>query len=275
MARLRIADLGPLEGPVLVCGGPYSNLQATRALCDLADAAGIPTGRRICTGDAVAYGADPLATAREVMARGGTLVAGNCERQLAEAAGDCGCGFDEGSACEVLARGWYARAAAALGDAPDIVSAFAACPDIAVFRHAGRRCAVIHGGVTDIARFLWPSSPEAAFAEEIAALTAAVGQVERVIAGHCGIAFHRRIGGVDWINPGAIGLPPHDGRPATRYAVLDGGAGVRFERLDYDHAAASAALAAVEGGAAGYAGALASGLWPSEEVLPPELRRAG
>ena len=44
------------DGPLLVFGGPYSNLQATRAVLDEAARRGIPAERVICTGDVVAYG---------------------------------------------------------------------------------------------------------------------------------------------------------------------------------------------------------------------------
>lgn len=52
-------DLGDLDGPVLVFGGPYSNLQATRALIARADQLGVPSQNLICTGDVVAYCGDP------------------------------------------------------------------------------------------------------------------------------------------------------------------------------------------------------------------------
>jgi predicted phosphodiesterase len=35
------------------------------------------------------------------------VVAGNCEEQLAAGAGDCGCGFEEGTECDRLAKSWY------------------------------------------------------------------------------------------------------------------------------------------------------------------------
>ncbi|WP_249674871.1 metallophosphoesterase [Acidocella sp. C78] len=70
------------EGPVLVFGGCYSNLQATRALLDAARAHGIPPERMICTGDVVAYGADPQACADLIRGHGIATVMGNCEEQL-------------------------------------------------------------------------------------------------------------------------------------------------------------------------------------------------
>ena len=99
-----ITDLGELSGPALVFGGPYSNLQATRAVKAVAEDLRIPAGRAICTGDLVAYGADPRATVDLVRAWGNVVVMGNCEESLAQDADVCGCNFIEGSECDLLSR---------------------------------------------------------------------------------------------------------------------------------------------------------------------------
>src|SRR5829696_1562793 len=51
-----------LTGPLLLFGGPYSNLEATRAVLAEAERRQIPPERIVCTGDVVAYGADAKAT---------------------------------------------------------------------------------------------------------------------------------------------------------------------------------------------------------------------
>ncbi len=266
---MKILDLGVLAGDVLVFGGPYSNLQALEALLGEAARRAIPAGRMICTGDVAGYGADPEACIDRVRAAGVAVVAGNVERQLAAGAGDCGCGYAEGSACDRLSAGWYGHADAQVDRAArDWMEAL---PDMAVFAHEGRRYAVVHGGLTDIARFLWPSTPGDAFGREITAIEAAAGPVDGVIAGHAGLAFERVVSGVHWINAGAIGLPPHDGRAKTRYVILSAD-GARIKRLSYDHHAAASAMRAA-GLVQGYETSLETGIWPSEEVLPPELRR--
>ena len=81
--RVNVADFGHFEGPLVLCGGPYSNLQATEAMVEAAR--GRPV---ICTGDVVAYCADPAATVRLVRASGWHVIAGNCEQQIAEGAED-------------------------------------------------------------------------------------------------------------------------------------------------------------------------------------------
>lgn len=265
-----LVDIGELSGPVIVFGGPYSNLQALRAMRDEAGRLGIAASNVICTGDVVAYGADPAACVALVRDWGVTVVAGNVERQLAAGAPDCGCGFEEGSTCDRLSAGWFGHADAMIDAGAR--TWMGTLPDLVTFRHAGRRCVALHGGVTDIARFLWPVSPEADFAPELEALAGVCGAVDRVLAGHCGLGFTRRLGAVDWINAGAIGMPPNDGNRATRYLVLDADGRARIEPLAYDAETAAAAMRSA-GLTQGYDGALISGLWPSEDVLPPVLRR--
>jgi len=270
--QMQIRDLGELEGKLLLFGGPYSNIQALDALMQWADDAGIPPERRICTGDVVAYGANPRACVRLVQRLGVPVVAGNCERNLAEGAEDCGCGYEKGTACAALAKDWYDYAQRRIKSAER--EWMAALPDRLTFRHAGKRHVVIHGGAGDISRFLWPISFEDDFWHEISLLQEEVGAIDVVIAGHCGVPFERNIDGVHWINPGAIGLPPHDGLPETCFATLSEDGEVTLERLEYDVKGAVAAMHAV-GLTQGYDRALQSGYWPSEDVLPKAMRRKG
>lgn len=254
-----------LDGPMLVFGGPYSNLQATRAMLAEAAARAIPPERVLCTGDVVAYGADAAATCDLVMRSGMAVLAGNCEQRLAADAPDCGCGFAEGTACDLLARDWYAHARAQVTAGQR--AWMAALPTrIEVMLPDGRRLAVLHGGARDVSRFLFASTADAVLAQEIADAGA-----NGVLAGHCGLPFLRRIGGRAWCNAGAIGMPANDGSPRGWFAVLTPRPdGVRVELLPllYDHHAAAAAMRAACLPEA-YAAALETGLWPSLDVLPP------
>ncbi|MDC0737048.1 metallophosphoesterase family protein [Cognatishimia sp. SS12] len=268
---MKTVDLGVLDGPLLLFGGPYSNLQATKALLSVAQERGIAPTQMICTGDLVAYCADGAATVALLRDHGCAILAGNCEKQLAAGALDCGCGFDSGTTCDLLSAGWYAHA-------NDTIDAgqrdwMADLPDLITFSHAGRRYAVVHGGATDISRFVWPTSPDAVFAEEFAAITQHVGAVDAVIAGHSGLAFERVSSKGLWLNAGAIGMPANNGDTATRYMLLQGGQ-VEICALKYDYDAAARAMEAA-GLRQGYHSALRTGYWPSEEVLPLDLRRAG
>lgn len=264
----RWQDLGEIGPRVLIFGGPYSNLQATQALLAEAQEREIPPASVLCTGDIVAYGADPAATVEAIRRSGCAVIAGNCEKQIAAGSADCGCGFASGSQCDVASAAWYSHASGAIE--AEARQWMGDLPDGAVFTMNGARFAGVHGGATAVSRFLWPTSPENEFAEEIAAVTAAVGPVAGIVAGHCGMAFHRTVDEIDWINAGVIGLPPHDGRPETRFVLLDSDGPV-IHRLSYDTAAASAAMIANKL-TQGYEQSLVSGLWPSEEILPAALQ---
>ncbi|QFT93175.1 Calcineurin-like phosphoesterase superfamily domain protein [Roseovarius sp. THAF9] len=267
---MKLVDLGTRDTPLAVFGGPYSNRHATQALLARTARLGISPRDTICTGDLVAYCGAPAQTVALIRSAGLPVVAGNCEKQLAAYQMDCGCGFEDGSTCDLLSAGWYAHADAAIG--ADDRAWMDGLPDMIRFTHHGLRCAVIHGGLSDISRFLWSSSPAPAFASEIALIEAQGGPVDIVFAGHSGIAFRRRIGQVLWVNAGVIGMPPNDGTPRTEYALLRDGA-VSLHKLDYDCAAARADMQAA-GLIQGYDAALATGYWPSEDVLPAALRRS-
>jgi predicted phosphodiesterase/uncharacterized Fe-S cluster-containing radical SAM superfamily protein len=252
-----------LAGPVLVFGGPYSNLQATEAVLAEARRRAIPPDHIICTGDIVAYGADAAATVALVRAAGIRAVLGNCEESLGLSAPDCGCGYAEGSACASLAVAWYRHAAQSLDD--DARRWMAGLPRRLDIELESARLAVIHGGVRRINRFIFASSPAAAKRAELDAADA-----DGVIAGHCGLPFSEIVEGRLWHNAGAVGLPANDGTPRGWYSLLvpsADGVAVEHHALAYDHRAAAAAMRAA-GLPEDYAGALQSGLWPSADVLP-------
>jgi predicted phosphodiesterase len=259
------------DEPVLLFGGCYSNLQATQALLGQARRLGIPPGRIICTGDVVAYAADPVATVDLVRGSGMHVVMGNCEESLGLNAADCGCGFVSGSACDMLSIAWYAHADAMLSD--DARAWMRDLPRRIDLVMGGRRLAIVHGSPRSINQFVFASASDAALLDLIGDCAA-----DGVIGGHCGIPFTRMVDGLLWHNPGAIGVPAHDGTPRVWFSVLRVvGDDIEISHLplEYDHAAAAAAMRTA-GLPAGYADALGSGLWPSTDVLPAvELAQGG
>lgn len=83
--------------------------------------------------------------------------------------------------------------------------------------------------------------------------------------------FTEIIAGRLWHNPGAVGMPANDGTPRVWFSVVAPGPGyvaIEHVALDYDHRAAAAKMRAASL-PDGYAEALATGLWPSCDVLPP------
>ncbi|HEY4173491.1 MAG TPA: metallophosphoesterase family protein [Rhodopila sp.] len=259
-----------VDGPVLLFGGCYSNLQATQALLGEAARRGIPPDRIICTGDVVAYAADPVATVDLVRASGMHVVMGNCEESLGYGSADCGCGFAAGSACDLLSVAWYAHADASLDDgARGWMRGLPRRIDLVV---GGQRLAVVHGSPNSINRFVFASASD----DTLRDLIASAG-CDGVIGGHCGIPFTRVVDGRMWHNPGAIGVPAHDGTPRVWFSVMapqGQDISIRHLPLDYDHVAAAAAMRTA-GLPPGYADAMGTGLWPSTDVLPAAERANG
>ncbi len=248
--------------PLLVFGGPYSNVQATEALRRRADALTIPPSNVICTGDVVAYCAAPEETARLVADWGCHVIQGNCEQQLAVAAEDCACNFEEGTECAALAKGWYPYANARMSG--EMRTWMGALPETLHFDYGGRSFRVVHGGTDIVNRWVFQSQRDV-LAEEVARADADV-----VIAGHSGIPFAARVGGSLWFNPGVIGMPANDGTADVWYGLIRAIGDellISTHRLAYDHHSAAAAMRR-SGHANGYARTLITGLWPSLDILP-------
>jgi len=256
------------DGPLLVFGGPYSNLRATEALLAAAEAQGIPPARIICTGDVVAYCAAPEETARAVARSGCHVIQGNCEQQLAAGGADCACNFEPGSACDLLAKGWYPYADARVS--PAMRTWMGGLATTLSFRYGGLTFRVVHGGVEEVSGWVFASDRER--------LAAECGKVEAdvVIAGHCGLPFIARTGGRTWFNPGVVGMPANDGTPDVWYGTIRAEADavvLATHRLAYDAGGAAAHMRR-QRYADGYARALITGIWPSHDVLPAAERAA-
>ncbi len=257
---MQIKDLGEISGPVLLFGGVYGNLQALLAVLKVANEL---SAVLVCTGDIVAYCADGEACCEVFRAQNIATIAGNCERNLAAGAADCGCGFEEGTACDRLSAAWFAHAQKTIS--PASLDWMKHLPDRIIFTQSGQRYGVLHGGADDIAQFNWPNGAD--IVPQIARAEKQLGPLGTVVSGHSGLGFRQG----RWLNTGAIGMPPNGGQPETCYAVLHQGA-VRFARLSYNYSAAKAAMQAV-GLVQGYEQTLASGWWPSQDVLPTRLRQ--
>lgn len=258
-------ELGDSQ-PVMIVGGPYSNLRASQAVLAEATRLGIPPQRVIVTGDVVAYCAEPDETARAIADFGCHVIQGNCEQQIAAGASDCACNFEEGSACDLLAKGWYPFAAQRVS--AEMRAWMGRLPETLTFTLGGLSFRVVHGGTREVSRWVFASESEV-IAEECRMAAADV-----VIAGHCGLPFIVRSGRNTWLNAGVIGLPANDGSTGGWYGLItptEEGVALSTRRISYDHQGAAAAMRRF-GYANGYARTLVTGLWPSLDVLPTRER---
>ena len=251
------------NAPLIVFGGPYSNLEATRALLAEAGRLGVPSSNMICTGDIVAYCADAAATVDTIRSAGIHAIMGNCEESLAASAGDCGCGFAPGSACERLSAAWFQHADRTIGEGSR--RWMASLPRQLAIEIGGRRLMVIHGGASKINQFIFASTHPT-----IKESNLDLANTDGIIAGHCGLPFSELVGDRLWHNAGAIGMPANDGTPKVWFSLLRPETdGIRIEHrsLQYDFETAAGKMRSV-GLPEEYASALESGLWPSCDILP-------
>ncbi len=251
---------------MLIFGGPYSNLQATEALLTRAMQLDMAPDHIICTGDIVAYGAQPEETTRLIQDAGIRVVMGNCEESLAADDDDCGCGFEAGMVCATLSEAWYTFARNRVSDQSR--QWMATLPRILRFELAGRRCAVIHGGIGRINEFIFASTDTATKNRQLQQADADI-----IIAGHCGIPFGQTCERGVWLNAGVIGLPANDGTSDGWYLLLEPIADAikaSWHRLSYAHEHCYTVM--LEAGQSGYADAMRSGLWPSMDILPATER---
>lgn len=259
-------------GPVLVFGGAYSNLDALRAIRAEAEARGVPAGNVICTGDTPGYCAEPAECVDLLETWGCHAIAGNVETNLVNGTDDCGCGFGDGSRCDMFARLWYDYAQRHV--TPANLEFMAGLPDQLRFTHGGKAVTVLHGSPRNQSEFVWRSTP----AEEKLAFCADAG-AEVVIGGHCGLPFAHQLDAEHvWLNAGVIGMPANDGTPRTWYLILDDrrGGDYEFHALEYDHRSAKSKMIDDRRLPVSYAATLTTGIWDNTEIMPPaETAREG
>ncbi len=147
------------------------------------------------------------------------VIAGNCEEQLAAGAQDCACGFEPGTECDQLAKGWYPFANAHMS--PASRAWMADLPRTLTCAVGGVRIRVIHGGVDVINQFIFASQREV-INEQLEQSGADV-----ILAGHAGVPFIEKVGRRVWFNPGVIGMPANDGTPEVWYGLI----GLEDDRL--------------------------------------------
>lgn len=265
-----IKNLGKLSGPLLIFGGPYSNLEATRAVLDEARKLSIPSERIICTGDVTAYCGNPEETSALVRQSGIHVVQGNCEESLAADREDCACGFDGENDCSRLAVRWYAHSKIQTSD--ENKNWMGSLPHRLTFNFAGKKVHVLHGSDKKINEFIFQSTDPSIKRRDLVNTGADI-----IISGHSGLPFTQHIDDSIWHNAGVVGVPANDGTPRVWYSLIeatDQGISFSHKSLTYDHAAAIRTM--LKYGLDDYASSLESGIYPSQDTFSkPEQHAKG
>lgn len=256
--------LGSLEGPLLIFGGIYSNLQALKALKATADSLHLHPSNIICTGDIVAYCANPEACINLVREWGIHCIAGNVELQLIEEAEDCGCNFESNTNCDLFSRTWYPYTKAQISASS--LEWLRTLPQFLQFQYAHREVLVVHGSYEETAQFIFKSTPWAIKEQQFN-----LAGAEVILAGHCGLPFMEEEAGKLWLNAGVIGMPANDASTQVWYLTLQSFAQQllpTFHSLEYDYETAAANLEEAKLPKA-YAHTLRTGIWDNCDILPP------
>ncbi|MFT7672136.1 MAG: putative phosphodiesterase [Gammaproteobacteria bacterium] len=261
-----IRDLGDINAQIMVFGGPYSNFSATKAIQEEADKRGIRADHVICTGDLVAYCAEPVETCRLIQNWEIQVVMGNCEESLGFDDPDCGCGFIEGSVCSVLSVTWYDFAQRRVS--AEDRQWMRELPRAIRFEMNNRQFEVVHGGIEDISQFIFASTDSEKIANQIKQQ-----QCDVIIGGHCGLPFAHSTEQGHWLNAGVIGMPANDGTTDGWYLLLtpvNHTIRASWHRLPIDQTISSKLTR--DSGMIEYADAMLSGLWANMDVLPESER---
>lgn len=281
----RTLDLGELHGTVIIFGGPYSNLQATQAIFEYCQSEGIPNTNIICTGDLVAYCAQANETSALIREWGIHVVQGNCEYALGFDEESCGCGFDQGSACDLASKQWFSYSRTQVSE--DQKRWMRALPQHLRFRYLNKNYICLHGSANAQNEFIFQSSSPNDKLEQTKALRADV-----IIGGHCGLPFGQAIDSAIehkyWLNAGVIGMPANDGCASTWFMQLNPStsnstsiikpelAQVSWRRLSYDHLSTIDMMTKAGLSTSPYLSSLKTGLWPKLDILPePEKHASG
>lgn len=255
---------GAINGPLLILGGVYSNLQALDAMQEVAERAGFNPDQIICTGDIVGYCADPEACVQRVKNWGIRAIAGNVELQLRDGEDECGCNFDEGSRCDLLSRQWYPFAQSQLS--ADSLAWMRTLPHHLQLTLGGQSVYVLHGSWHNPSEFVFQSTPW-----PIKATNFEATQADIILGGHCGLPFLDQKEGKTWLNAGVIGMPANDGTTRVWYAILDvnssGEVICTHHALTYDFATAAERMR-TNRLPASYALTLSTGIWDNCDILP-------
>lgn len=260
-----LKSLGNIQGPLLVFGGVYSNLQALEALYREAQNRDIPASNIICTGDIVAYCAQPLECISFIMEWGIHAIAGNVEINLYQGDDDCGCNFSEGSRCDTFSHQWFPFLKDQITDKE--IEWMESLPHFLEFNYSGKKFFVLHGSYNNTSEFIFNSSPW-----EIKKQNFQVVKADVILSGHCGLPFYQQKDQKLWLNAGVIGMPANDGTPRVWFALLnDENKDFSFEilPLNYDYHQA-ARLMESKPLPQTYKDTLKSGIWDNCEILPKE-----
>jgi putative phosphoesterase len=211
----------------------HANLHALEAAW--ADVEARRPDRIYCLGDLVGYGAFPNEVVEFVRSHAIPTIMGNYDEGVGFDLDDCGCAY---RGADERARGDASRTWSQAETRPENKEFLQSLPMQIRLEETRPTLLLVHGSPRKINEYLYEDRPLATF-ERLAALAG----TDLVVFGHTHRPYQRRVGKTLFVNAGSVGKP-HDGDRRACYAILETARETRveFRRVDYDVAAAAAAV---------------------------------
>lgn len=191
----------------------HGNLAAFDAVLADIDANGL--AERICLGDLVGYGPEPVGVIERVRATKDPVIQGNYDRGVGGRLGDCGCYYPTPEAKADGAVS-YAFTVEAVGD--EDAEWLAGLRSDLRFEQGDLRVLICHGSPRRVNEYLMPDRPESQLVR-----LAAEAEADVVCCGHVHMPYHRVFdtaeGQVHYVNSGSVGKPK-DGDPRPSWVEL-------------------------------------------------------
>ena len=255
---------------VAAIGGIYSNHIALEVA--MADARDQGAEAIVCLGDLGAFGPSPDKVFPLVQEPDVAVVRGNYDDSIGRGLDECQCGYTD-PRDNFFARLSYRYTFQ--NTAPQNRMWLKGLPDELRFRLGDLDVLACHGSPRQTNEFLWESTTPTHFLEKLC-----VDHGADVILGtHTGIHWRRPLGGGrQYLNAGALGRPPNDGRTEVWYAMVEAHGrdlDVSFRPVEYDHEALAREMAA-EGLPEEFIETVETGWWTTcLEILPGKERARG
>lgn len=220
---------------IAVLSDVHANLHALQAV--LADIDAQRPDGVYCLGDLVGYGAFPNEVIALIRERGIPTVMGNYDEGVGFDRDECGCAYRTPEARRMGDESLFWSREVVTADNKAFLRSLQ--PQIRL-EADGVRILLVHGSPRKINEYFYEDRPDSSFKRLAESMEADV-----LVMGHTHLPYVKRIGGVLFVNDGSVGKPK-DGDPRACYALVELGGenSASFRRVEYDVAAAAAAVRA-------------------------------
>lgn len=254
---------------IALFGGIYNNYLALDAVCR--DALEKGCRELYCLGDLGAFGPYPDRVFPILKEYGVKVVRGNYDDSVGRGLDNCQCGYTD-PRDNYYAHLSFQYTSSKTSEANRRL--LKDLPEDLRLSCSGREIFLCHGSPRRVNEFLWESTSPTHLLEKFCDDYSA----DIICVTHTGLHWKRALSNDRWfVNVGAIGRPPNNGKPSVYYTVLDFDLTdpIRFVAVDYDHNRLAEEMAA-EKLPKEFIETILTGHWTTcLEILPARERRTG